>query len=82
MTTDSPYRVGMVDLPALETKGDVAVLRYVPLGDVHPRHDLDTTDEGWLQVLWRRQLLDKHTVDSILDLELALEGFDVHIRGA
>ena len=40
----------MVDL-------DMPVLRHVPLGDVHVRHDLDARDQGGVELLGRRRLL-------------------------
>ena len=70
-----------VDLLAADLKLDPAVLRKPLLGDVHAREDFQTTDDRGLETvdLGRQRCFLKDSVDSVANLQIALEGFDVDV---
>jgi len=71
-----------VDLALLGRKLDAPVLGHKPLGDVHVGHDLDPRDDGRMEPLGGRALLNQETIDAVLDLEFVLKRLDVDIAGA
>lgn len=60
---------------------DAAVLGSTPLGDVEPRENLDTREDGSKQPSGGAIALDQAAVDPIAHTDPVLERFDVNIGG-
>ena len=72
-----------IDLASAGAELDAAVLRQPPLGNVQPRHDLQTADDRGLEAvdLRRHRLGVQHAVDAIADPQARLLRFNVHVAG-
>ena len=70
-----------VDLAAGDAQLDAAVLRQSLLGDVQPRHDLQTADDRRLEAvdLRRHRLRLQHAVDAVANLDAGRLRLDVHV---
>ena len=71
-----------IDFPLLHAQAAAAVLRLAPLGDIHPRDDLQPRHHGRLQMLRNLQDVPQHPVHALPDLKPALLRLDVDVAGA
>ena len=69
-----------VHIPPLDLHIDTAVLRNPSLYDVHVRHNLDTGDDGVLEICRYRQNLMQPPVNSHADLHVAFGRLNMNIR--
>ena len=71
-----------VDRLAGDGQGDTAVLRHAALGDVEVRKDLDARDDGGGHLHVGRLHGVEGAIDTVADLEVVLEGFDMDVGRA
>ena len=72
-----------VDLAALVTNAEAAVLRNPPLGDIELAHDLDARNDRLVPILRdRRHGVVQNAVDAVLDGDFGIPRLDVDVAGA
>ena len=68
-----------IQLLALHSRHDAAVLWQAALGDIELGHDLDAADDGGGQIQRRAFAFFQHPVDAVTHLQARFEGLDMDV---